>query len=155
MDATLLAAITRNVRAALDEDLGTIDWTSQLIEANVEAHATLMVRQEATLCGRPWFEETLLQVDNRLEVSWFVAEGARMEPGDAVCEIAGPARGILTAERTALNFIQMLSAVATATKLLVERIGGTRARVFDTRKTLPGLRLAQKGGWFKPSARPV
>jgi nicotinate-nucleotide pyrophosphorylase (carboxylating) len=103
-----------------------------------------MVRQEAILCGRPWFDEALLQVDDRLEVNWFVGEGAPMEPGDAVCEIAGPARGILTAERTALNFIQMLSAVATATKLLVERIGGTRARVFDTRKTLPGLRLAQK-----------
>ncbi|CAB3807008.1 Nicotinate-nucleotide pyrophosphorylase [carboxylating] [Paraburkholderia ultramafica] len=144
MDATLLAAVSRNVRDALDEDRGIIDWTSQLINADTEAHATLMVRQEATLCGRPWFDEALLQVDDRLEVNWFVGEGAPMEPGDAVCEIAGPARGILTAERTALNFIQMLSAVATATKLLVERIRGTRARVFDTRKTLPGLRLAQK-----------
>lgn len=144
MDATLLTAVSRNVRDALDEDRGNIDWTSQLVNANTAAYATLRVRHEAVLCGRPWFDETLLQVDNRIVVNWFVDEGAPMNPGTPVCQIAGPARSILTAERTALNFIQMLSAVATATKLLVERISGTRARVFDTRKTLPGLRLAQK-----------
>ena len=138
------AALTRNVRDALAEDVGDADWTSQLIDADATAEAVLTVREPALLCGRPWFDETLRQVDPRIAVEWFVGEGEAMHEGQAVCRITGPARGMLTAERTALNFIQLLSAVATETNAMARIVEGTAARILDTRKTLPGLRLAQK-----------
>lgn len=144
MDAITRAAILRNVHEALAEDVGNVDWTSQLVNPEVVTVATLMVREPAVLCGKPWFDETLLQIDTRLEVEWVAEEGAQMEAGQAVCRITGPARGILTAERTALNFLQLLSGVATATRSMVTLVEGTNARILDTRKTLPGLRLAQK-----------
>ena len=144
MDAITRAAITRNVHYALAEDVGAVDWTSRLVNPELISVATLIVRESAVLCGIPWFEETLVQVDVRLGVEWFAEEGARMEAGQAVCRIVGPVRGILTAERTALNFLQLLSGVATATRTMVDMVSGTSAAILDTRKTLPGLRLAQK-----------
>jgi nicotinate-nucleotide pyrophosphorylase (carboxylating) len=144
MDATTRAAMVRNVRDALSEDVGDADWTSELIDPGTACDALLTVREPAVLCGRPWFDETLLQADARIEVEWFVDEGEPMRAGQAVCRIAGPARAMLTAERTALNFLQLLSGVATATRAMVRIVEGTAAQVFDTRKTLPGLRLAQK-----------
>ena len=144
MDAITRAAILRNVHEALAEDVGNGDWTSQLVNPEVVATATLIVRESAVLCGRPWFDETLLQVDERVSAEWFAQEGAVMAAGQAVCRIVGPARAILTAERTALNFLQLLSGVATATHTMVMTVEGTTARILDTRKTLPGLRLAQK-----------
>ncbi|WP_224031340.1 carboxylating nicotinate-nucleotide diphosphorylase [Paraburkholderia caribensis] len=137
-------ALARNVRDALEEDTGIADWTSRLVDDSAVARAILTVREAAMLCGRPWFDETLAQVDSRLHVDWKVKEGEVMAAGQTVCEIHGPARSLLTAERTALNFLQMLSAVATATHASAQIVAGTRARVLDTRKTLPGLRLAQK-----------
>jgi nicotinate-nucleotide pyrophosphorylase (carboxylating) len=104
----------------------------------------VIVRESAVLCGQPWFEACMAAVDARLQVRWLKEEGARMAPDDVVCEIAGPARALLTAERPSLNFLQLLSGVATATRRYADLIAGTRARVLDTRKTLPGLRLAQK-----------
>ncbi|MBW9105018.1 carboxylating nicotinate-nucleotide diphosphorylase [Paraburkholderia phenoliruptrix] len=153
MDELTRHALTRNVRDALEEDTGSADWTSRLVDDSAVATAMLIVREAAVLCGRPWFDETLSQVDSRLRVSWKVEEGASMAPGQTVCEIQGPARSLLTAERTALNFLQMLSGVATATRRSVQIVAGTRTRVLDTRKTLPGLRFAQKyavriGGGF-------
>lgn len=144
MDDLTRAALVRNVRDALAEDLGGIDWTSQLAERSATARAILTVRESAILCGRPWFEEALSQVDSDLHVDWHFEEGSAIHAGDAVCEIRGPARSLLSAERTAINFLQMLSSVATATFALVRLVDGTGARVLDTRKTLPGLRLAQK-----------
>lgn len=138
------AAMTRNVRDALAEDVGEADWTSLLINPDASAEAVLTVREPALLCGRPWFDETLWQVNPRVTIEWFVGEGERMHAGQAVCRIVGPARGMLTAERTALNFIQLLSGVATETSEMTRIVEGTSARILDTRKTLPGLRLAQK-----------
>lgn len=137
-------ALVRNVRDALEEDVGSIDWTAELVDRSTLAHAILTVRENAVLCGRPWFDETLAQVGPDLRVTWHANEGAAITSGDSVCEIHGSARGLLTAERTALNFLQTLSAVATATRALVGMVAGTNARILDTRKTLPGLRLAQK-----------
>jgi nicotinate-nucleotide pyrophosphorylase (carboxylating) len=96
------------------------------------------------LCGRPWFEACFRKLEPRVKITWNVAEGETVEPGTAVCAVSGPARALLTGERTALNFLQMLSAVATTTRRYVEAVSGTRAAILDTRKTLPGLRIAQK-----------
>ncbi|MBL3960923.1 carboxylating nicotinate-nucleotide diphosphorylase [Burkholderia sp. KCJ3K979] len=153
MDELTRHALTRNVQDALEEDTGSADWTSRLVDDSAVATAILIVREAAVLCGQPWFDETLAQVDSRLDVNWKVEEGASMTAGQTVCEIRGPARSLLTAERTALNFLQMLSGVATATRRSVQIVAGTRTRVLDTRKTLPGLRFAQKyavriGGGF-------
>ncbi|MFP3557014.1 carboxylating nicotinate-nucleotide diphosphorylase [Paraburkholderia sp. SIMBA_049] len=144
MDEMTRAAMTRNVRDALAEDVGDADWTSRLIDPDATAEAVLTVRESALLCGRPWFDETLRQVAPRIAVEWLVGEGERMHEGQIVCRIAGPARGMLTAERTALNFIQLLSGVATETRAMTRIVEVTAARILDTRKTLPGLRLAQK-----------
>lgn len=144
MDAITRAAMTRNVCEALAEDVGHADWTAQLIDPAAHAEATLVVREPALLCGRPWFDETFRQVDAGIRIEWLVEEGGQMDAGQAVCRIAGAARGMLSAERTALNFLQLLSGVATATQTMVRIVEGTGARILDTRKTLPGLRLAQK-----------
>lgn len=140
----LRTALAANVGDAIDEDVGSGDLTGLLVPADKIAHARVIVRESAVLCGRPWFEACMKAVDERLEVRWFKEEGARMAPEDVVCEITGPARALLTAERPSLNFLQLLSGVATATRRYADLIEGTRARVLDTRKTLPGLRLAQK-----------
>lgn len=140
----LHAALGANVQAAISEDVGTGDLTGLLIPADKPVQARVIVRESAVLCGQPWFEACMAAVDARLQVRWRKDEGARMAPDDVVCEIAGPARALLTAERPSLNFLQLLSGVATATRRYADLIAGTRARVLDTRKTLPGLRLAQK-----------
>ncbi|WP_029045992.1 carboxylating nicotinate-nucleotide diphosphorylase [Cupriavidus sp. amp6] len=142
--AALQAALQANVQAAIAEDVGSGDLTGLLVPAGKPAHARVIVREAAVLCGRPWFDACMRAVDPALEVRWLQEEGARMAPDSVVCEITGPARSLLTAERPSLNFLQLLSGVATVTRRYADLIAGTRARVLDTRKTLPGLRLAQK-----------
>lgn len=143
-DAALTQAFEDNLRAALAEDIGSGDWTAQLLPATTQVDATVTVREPAVLCGAPWFEGVMVQLDPRLVLEWRFAEGDAMPAHAEVCRIHGPARSLLSAERTALNFLQLLSAVATATRDYVGRVAGTRAAILDTRKTLPGLRLAQK-----------
>ncbi|WP_042887070.1 carboxylating nicotinate-nucleotide diphosphorylase [Cupriavidus necator] len=140
----LQAALQANVQAAIAEDVGSGDLTGLLVPAGKAARARVIVRESAVLCGQPWFDACMRAVDPALEVRWLQKEGARMAPDSVVCEINGPARSLLTAERPSLNFLQLLSGVATATRRYADLIAGTRARVLDTRKTLPGLRLAQK-----------
>jgi nicotinate-nucleotide pyrophosphorylase (carboxylating) len=129
---------------ALAEDVGSGDLTAGLVDPAATAIAKVLVREPALICGAPWVEATLRQVDPRLKVSWPVPEGARATANQVVLEIEGSARSLLTAERTALNFLQLLSAVATKTAVYVDAVRGTKAKIVDIRKTLPGLRLAQK-----------
>jgi nicotinate-nucleotide pyrophosphorylase (carboxylating) len=136
--------IHANVRAALDEDLGALDLTAQLIRQNTPARATVITRQSAVLCGVPWFEACFRAVDGLCQISWRVAEGELAQAGQVLCDIRGDARAMLTAERPALNFLQTLSATATATRNYVQAIDGLSTKIMDTRKTLPGLRVAQK-----------
>jgi nicotinate-nucleotide pyrophosphorylase (carboxylating) len=140
----LASEIERNVRAALEEDLGSGDLTAPLVPSGKRARAVVLCRQKAVLCGQPWFEACMRQVDPSVEIAWAAPEGAGVEAGARVCTVQGPARALLAAERVALNFLQTLSGVATLTRRYVEAIAGTRAKIVDTRKTLPGLRLAQK-----------
>jgi nicotinate-nucleotide pyrophosphorylase (carboxylating) len=140
----LQAAFEQNILAALLEDVGTGDLTGQLVPAEAHVSANVIVREQAVLCGAPWFEGVMLAVDPELEISWNYAEGDLMEANSVVCTIAGGARSLLTAERAALNFLQLLSGVASATRKYVDVVAGTKARILDTRKTLPGLRQAQK-----------
>jgi nicotinate-nucleotide pyrophosphorylase (carboxylating) len=143
-DAALAAAFENNINAALAEDVGTGDVTGMLVPANEIFKARVIVREAAVLCGAPWFEGVMTQLDPRIRIDWRYPEGAMMAADSEVCVIDGPARALLTAERGALNFLQLLSGVATATRKYVEAIAGTRASILDTRKTLPGLRLAEK-----------
>jgi len=129
---------------ALAEDVGDGDLTAALVDPGRRARARVIVREAAVICGAPWVEATFTQVEPAAQVHWLVAEGMRCAAGQVVLEVEGSARGLLTAERTALNFLQLLSAVATVTAAYVDAVSGTRARIVDTRKTLPGLRLAQK-----------
>ncbi|AJY43812.1 carboxylating nicotinate-nucleotide diphosphorylase [Burkholderia humptydooensis] len=139
------AAIVRNVADALAEDVGSGDQTGRLVpDDGAPRRARVIVREDAVLCGVPWFDAVVRVVDPSIEVDWRYREGDRMTADSTVCELRGPARSLLTAERNALNFLQLLSGVATATRRYVDRIAETRTRVLDTRKTLPGLRLAQK-----------
>ena len=136
--------IERNVAAALYEDVGSGDLTAQLVPAGRIARATIVSREHAVLCGSAWFERCFRKLDATIEIAWRVRDGERLSPGQTVCEIAGPARALLTGERTALNFLQMLSGVASKARQYADAVAGTKAQVVDTRKTLPGLRLAQK-----------
>ncbi|WP_109482461.1 carboxylating nicotinate-nucleotide diphosphorylase [Paraburkholderia sp. C35] len=138
------AAFARNVSDALAEDVGSGDLTGLLVPADEVRDARIIVREEAVLCGVPWFNEVMRRVDPRIDVQWCYREGDRMTADSLVCTLRGPARSLLTAERNGLNFLQMLSGVASATRKFADAIEHTRARVLDTRKTLPGLRLAQK-----------
>ncbi|MDQ2779955.1 MAG: carboxylating nicotinate-nucleotide diphosphorylase [Pseudomonadota bacterium] len=146
---TLEAARSRNVRDALAEDIGRGDWTAMLVPAGCRAQARVTAKQAAVLCGETWFEACVKALDTRASVEWLAAEGSTVEPGTVVCRIEADARALLSAERPALNFLQMLSAVATVTRRYVDAIDGLSPNpkgcaVFDTRKTLPGLRQAQK-----------
>jgi len=141
---TVPADIATVVSRAIAEDVGDGDLTAQLIAAHTPALARVIAREPATLCGRAWFDETFRQLDPRVTVRWGAADGARIAADTSVCELQGPARSIVTGERTALNFLQTLSGTATATRALADIVAGTRTRILDTRKTLPGLRLAQK-----------
>ena len=138
------AAIARNVADALAEDVGSGDQTGRLVPAETVRDARIVVREEAVLCGVSWFAGVMRAVDPRIDVQWRYREGERMKADSVVCELRGPVRALLTAERNGLNFLQLLSGVASATRRYVDTIEGTRARILDTRKTLPGLRLAQK-----------
>lgn len=133
-----------DVARALAEDVGPGDLTAALVPAERRAHARILAREAAVVCGAPWVEAALRALDPSVQVTWHVAEGQRCAPEQVVLEVQGQARALLSAERTALNFLQLLSAVATKTARYVEAVQGTRARIVDTRKTLPGLRLAQK-----------
>lgn len=148
-DETLEQARERNVRDALREDVGRRDWTASLVPAETRVQARVVCRERAVLCGRDWFDAVCHGVDPALTTDWCVDEGAWMSPGEVVVRLQGPARALLTAERPALNFIQLLSATATETRRHVEAVAGASPRpggcaILDTRKTLPGLRLAQK-----------
>jgi nicotinate-nucleotide pyrophosphorylase (carboxylating) len=129
---------------ALAEDVGAGDLTAGLVDASRQARALVIAREAAVVCGGPWLVAAVRQLDPQATITWAVPEGQRGRVGQPVVEIRGAARALLTAERTALNFLQLLSAVATKTATYVEAVRGTRAKIVDTRKTLPGLRLAQK-----------
>jgi nicotinate-nucleotide pyrophosphorylase (carboxylating) len=134
----------QDAQRALDEDVGSGDLTAALIDADATLRARVIAREPAVLCGRPWFDAVFHRVDPAATVEWLVAEGDRIDAGQALCRVSGAARSLLTAERAALNFLQLLSGVATRTRAYVDAIGSARARILDTRKTLPGLRFAQK-----------
>lgn len=129
---------------ALHEDTGSGDLTAALVPADARARARVLLREDATLCGAPWVEAVIGRLDPKASIRWLRGEGERCKAGDVVLELQGQAQALLTGERTALNFLQLLSAVATRTAAYVEAVKGTRAHIVDTRKTLPGLRLAQK-----------
>lgn len=137
-------AVLRDVERALEEDIGSGDVTADLLEAAETAHARVITREPAILCGQAWFEACFRTLDPNVQCDWLVGEGARAAAGALLCRVTGNARALVTAERSALNFLQTLSATATTTALYVDAIRGTRARILDTRKTLPGLRHAQK-----------
>jgi nicotinate-nucleotide pyrophosphorylase (carboxylating) len=128
----------------LSEDVGPGDVTARLIEAEATAHARVLCRDAAVICGTAWVDETFRQLEPRVQVHWQLRDGAAVVPGTVLCELEGPARALLTGERTALNFLQLLSGTATTTARYVAALTGTGCRVLDTRKTLPGLRTAQK-----------
>jgi nicotinate-nucleotide pyrophosphorylase (carboxylating) len=132
------------VSRAIAEDVRDGDLTAELIGRQTSAAAHVVAREPATLCGRAWFDETFRQLDPRVRIDWRSADGAAVTQDAIVCELRGPARSIVTGERTALNFLQTLSGTATVTRSLAAIVAGTRTRILDTRKTLPGLRLAQK-----------
>ncbi|MDR2992183.1 MAG: carboxylating nicotinate-nucleotide diphosphorylase [Burkholderiaceae bacterium] len=145
MTAEAIATLAREDAArALQEDVGAGDLTAGLIDLARRARARVLARQAAVICGAPWVEAVLRALDPGALLTWHVAEGQPCAPDQIVLEIEGSARALLSAERTALNFLQLLSAVATKTRAYVDAVTGTRAQIVDTRKTLPGLRLAQK-----------
>ena len=136
--------IQANVRTALAEDVGTGDITAQLIPADRTARATVITREDATLCGTAWVDEVFRQIDSTVKVEWQVRDGERVMADKILFTLSGPARSLLTGERTALNFLQLLSGTATRCSYYADLVSGTQVRLLDTRKTLPGLRLAQK-----------
>jgi len=140
----LTSAIRENVNAALKEDLGRGDLTARLIPVKARAKATVITRETAVLCGKAWFEACFRKLDPKVKISWTAKDGDNIQAGQVLCEITGKARALLSAERPALNFLQMLSATATHTRSYTEAVKGARAAIMDTRKTLPGLRIAQK-----------
>jgi nicotinate-nucleotide pyrophosphorylase (carboxylating) len=144
VDLPAPAAIERDVRRALDEDIGGGDVTADLLPSDAIAHARVITREAAVLCGCAWFEACFLALDAGVRIDWLAEDGAHVAAGALLCKLEGPARALVTGERTALNFLQTLSGTATATAAFVDAIRGTRTTILDTRKTLPGLRLAQK-----------
>ena len=136
--------VSETVRRALAEDVGPGDLTAALIPADARAETQVIAREDAVLCGTAWFDEVFRQVDDRIRVVWLIKDGEAMHAGQTLCKANGPARGLLTGERTALNFLQLLSGTATRARQYVEAVRGTKTIVLDTRKTVPGLRRAQK-----------
>jgi nicotinate-nucleotide pyrophosphorylase (carboxylating) len=136
--------IVEDVRNALSEDLGGGDLTAKLVPAEQQAQARLIVRDDAVICGSAWFNEVFVQLGNQVAIQWHIAEGDLAKANSLVCELTGPAQAMLTGERTAMNFLQTLSATATATRAFCIAIENTDTVILDTRKTIPGLRLAQK-----------
>ena len=139
-----LDVVLRDVQRALEEDLGNGDVTADLLPTGEHAQARIITRDAAVLCGRAWADACFLALDPKARIEWQVADGERVSGGTLLCRVEGDARALVSAERTALNFLQTLSATATVTASYVDAVRGTRAKILDTRKTLPGLRLAQK-----------
>ena len=149
----LTPAIEANVRAALEEDVATGDITAELIPAQQQASGHVISRDKAVICGQAWVNEVFKQVDPRITIEWKVSDGDLVEPNTELFTFSGPARGLLTGERAALDFLQTLSGTATCAHHYAEKVKGTPVKLLDTRKTIPGLRLAQKyavscGGCF-------
>ncbi len=140
----LASAIREDVERALSEDIGTGDLTASLVPDSEKAHARVVTREPAVLSGIAWFEECFHQIDRHVEIRWNARDGDRLVSGQVLCEIDGRARSLLTAERSSLNFLQTMCAVATKTRAFVDAVAGTKAAILDTRKTLPGLRHALK-----------
>ncbi len=138
------ASVAANVQRALSEDLGTGDISAELIDSSEQATARVITRQPGVFCGKPWVEEICRQLDSNIEVRWSVNDGDAVEPDQELFLLNGSARSLLTLERTILNFVQLLSGTATLTRRYVELMGNTDSKLLDTRKTIPGLRLAQK-----------
>ena len=140
----LTEAIQKNIKMALQEDMGNMDLSAQLIEEKSSAKAYVKSKESALISGIPWFNGTFLMLDPKIKIKWFIKEGEIVKKNQRLCEIYGKTRPILTGERVALNFLQTLSATSTTTHQYVKAIGNTHAKIFDTRKTIPGLRIAQK-----------
>jgi nicotinate-nucleotide pyrophosphorylase (carboxylating) len=140
----LQSVIYKNVVDALAEDIGGGDLTASLIDADAVVGAKIIARETLVLAGHPWAAEVFRQLDDGIQVDWYIEDGERAEADDIICKLVGPARALLSGERTALNFLQTLSATATTTAEWVQAVAGTGVRLLDTRKTLPGLRHAQK-----------
>ena len=138
------ASIGPGVAAALAEDVGAGDLTASLIDEDAVVGAQIIARESLVLCGEAWVDEIYRQLDENVIIDWYIGDGGCAEANDVICKLVGPARALLTGERTALNFLQTLSSTATTTAQYVAAIHGTGAQVLDTRKTIPGLRLAQK-----------
>jgi nicotinate-nucleotide pyrophosphorylase (carboxylating) len=143
-DAALQSSFETNLLAALLEDIGSGDLTGKLVPDDTRVRARVIVREDAVLCGAPWFEGVMEALDPNTEIDWQYAEGDMMRAGSVVCSIDAAPRSLLTGERAALNFLQLMSGVASATRCYVDAVEGTKAAILDTRKTLPGLRQAQK-----------
>ena len=143
-DYPLAAEIARNVDGALAEDIGAGDLTASLVPGERIARATVISRDSGVLCGCDWFDRCVRALDPDATIAWNAADGERITSDQALCEISANARALLSAERSALNFLQLLSAVASKARIYADAIAGTGAQVVDTRKTLPGLRIAQK-----------
>ena len=144
LELPLAEAIARDVRRALDEDIGSGDVTADLLPNDAFAQARVITREAAVLCGTAWFDACFRALDDAVRIEWLAHDGEAVGPGALLCRLEGSARALVTGERTALNFLQTLSGTATATAAFVDAVRGTRTTVLDTRKTLPGLRLAQK-----------
>ena len=140
----LYQLIINQAANALDEDVGSGDISANLIDAEAWLETELLVREDAVLCGCQWFDEVFRQCDEKISTRWHAGDGDQITANSVVCEVSGPARGLLTAERSALNFLQTLSGTATLTRAYSDRIKHTRCKILDTRKTIPQLRVAQK-----------
>lgn len=140
----LASAVAEDVARALAEDIGTGDVTARLVPSEARAQAQVLSREAAVLCGTSWFAACFHQIDPATRIVWNARDGERLAAGQIICELSGRARSLLSAERTGLNFLQMLSGVATVTRAFVDAVAGTRAAILDTRKTIPGLRSALK-----------
>ena len=132
------------VRQALAEDIGTGDLTAKLIPGSKQANAHVITRDNAILCGTAWFDEVFRQLDSTMTIEWHANDSDSIQSGQTICQVRGPARSVLSGERMALNFLQLLSGTATQTRRYVDAVNGTQAKILDTRKTLPALRNAQK-----------
>ena len=144
LDSELASHIRRNVTASLEEDIGTGDLSAQLLPSTRISNAQIITRQHAVLCGTPWFDECFRMLDPNCAINWLAKDGDLVSAGQILCEIQGHSRALLSAERCALNFLQTLSGTATHTKLYADTVADINVKIMDTRKTLPGLRQAQK-----------
>ena len=136
--------VQADVARALVEDIGSGDRTADLLPADRIGKASVIVREAAVICGRAWFDEVYRQIDPRVSIDWQVQDGDQVAPEQLLCRLSGPVRALFTGERSALNFLQLLSGTATTAQRYANAVAGTKTRVLDTRKTVPGLRLAQK-----------